>query len=96
MALGVVGYSVALIFVLYGAPDLAMTQFLIETLSLILFVFVFYYMPPFKRFSTQSGDAAARGHRHRGGCAVHVARAGGDVGAMASDHFHLLSRKTRI
>lgn len=51
MALGVVGYSVALIFVLYGAPDLAMTQFLIETLSLILFVFVFYYMPPFKRFS---------------------------------------------
>ena len=53
MALGVVGYSVALIFVLYGAPDLAMTQFLIETLSLILFVFVFYYMPPFKRFSTR-------------------------------------------
>ena len=52
MALGVVGYSVALIFVFYGAPDLAMTQFLIETLSLILFVFVFYYMPPFKRFST--------------------------------------------
>ncbi len=53
MALGVVGYSVALIFVLYGAPDLAMTQFLIETLSLILFVFVFYYMPPFKRFSSR-------------------------------------------
>ena len=54
MALGVVGYSVALIFVLFGAPDLAMTQFLIETLSLILFVFVFYYMPPFKRFSTRA------------------------------------------
>ena len=53
MALGVVGYSVALIFVLFGAPDLAMTQFLIETLSLILFVFVFYYMPPFQRFSTR-------------------------------------------
>ena len=53
MALGVVGYSVALIFVLFGAPDLAMKQFLIETLSLILFVFVFYYMPPFKRFSTR-------------------------------------------
>lgn len=53
MALGVVGYSVALIFVLFGAPDLAMTQFLIETLSLILFVFVFYYMPPFKSFSTK-------------------------------------------
>lgn len=57
MALGVVGYSVALLFVLFGAPDLAMTQFLIETLSLILFVFVFYYMPPFKRFSTRGAMA---------------------------------------
>lgn len=45
-ALGVVGYCVALIFVLYGAPDLAMTQFLIETLTVILFVLVFYHLPP--------------------------------------------------
>lgn len=52
VALGVVGYGVAVIFVLFGAPDLAMTQFLIETLSLILFVFVFYYMPHFKRVSS--------------------------------------------
>jgi multicomponent Na+:H+ antiporter subunit A len=36
---------VALIFVLYGAPDLAMTQFLIETLTVILFVLVFYHLP---------------------------------------------------
>jgi multicomponent Na+:H+ antiporter subunit A len=40
-ALGVVGYSVALMFVLFGAPDLAMTQFLIETLTVILFLLVF-------------------------------------------------------
>jgi multicomponent Na+:H+ antiporter subunit A len=44
-ALGVVGYSVALIFVLFGAPDLAMTQFLVETLTVILFVLVFYHLP---------------------------------------------------
>ncbi len=44
-ALGVVGYSVALVFVLFGAPDLAMTQFLIETLTVILFVLVFYHLP---------------------------------------------------
>jgi multicomponent Na+:H+ antiporter subunit A len=46
-ALGVVGYSVALIFLLYGAPDLAMTQFLIETLTVILFVLMFYHLPRF-------------------------------------------------
>jgi multicomponent Na+:H+ antiporter subunit A len=50
-ALGVVGYSVALIFVLYGAPDLAMTQFLIETLTVILFVLVFYHLPSEKDVS---------------------------------------------
>jgi multicomponent Na+:H+ antiporter subunit A len=46
-ALGVVGYSIALIFILFGAPDLAMTQFLIETLMVILFVLVFYFLPRF-------------------------------------------------
>jgi multicomponent Na+:H+ antiporter subunit A len=44
-ALGVVGYGVALIFVLFGAPDLAMTQFLVESLTVILFVLVFYHLP---------------------------------------------------
>jgi multicomponent Na+:H+ antiporter subunit A len=44
-ALGVVGYSVALVFVLFGAPDVAMTQFLVETLTVILFVLVFYHLP---------------------------------------------------
>ena len=45
VALGVVGYSMALLFVLYGAPDLAMTQFLVETLTVVLFVFAFYRLP---------------------------------------------------
>jgi multicomponent Na+:H+ antiporter subunit A len=44
--LGGVGYCVALLFVLYGAPDLAMTQFLVETMTVILFVLVFYHLPP--------------------------------------------------
>jgi multicomponent Na+:H+ antiporter subunit A len=48
-ALGVAGYGVALIYLLFGAPDLAMTQFLIETLTVILFVLVFYHMPPLVR-----------------------------------------------
>lgn len=43
-ALGMVGYGVAIAFVLFGAPDLAMTQFLIETLMIVLFVLVFFRM----------------------------------------------------
>ncbi len=43
--LGAVGYGVALVFVLYGAPDLALTQLLIETLTLLLFVLVLSALP---------------------------------------------------
>ncbi len=51
VALGVLGYAVSLIFMLYGAPDLTMTQLCIETLSVVLFVFVLYRLPQFIRLS---------------------------------------------
>jgi multicomponent Na+:H+ antiporter subunit A len=44
-ALGIVGYGVAIVYVRFGAPDLAMTQIAVETLTLILFVFTFYRLP---------------------------------------------------
>ncbi len=53
-SLGVVGLGVALVYVLYGAPDLAMTQFAIEALTVVLFVLVFHHLP---RISTISGRA---------------------------------------
>lgn len=56
VGLGFVGYSMALVFLLFGGPDLAMTQFAIETLSAILFVLVVYRLPRFARLS----DAGAR------------------------------------
>jgi multicomponent Na+:H+ antiporter subunit A len=46
-ALGVVGYGIALIYVLFSAPDLAIAQILVETLTVLLFVLVFYHMPGF-------------------------------------------------
>jgi multicomponent Na+:H+ antiporter subunit A len=49
--LSVVGYGVALSFLIYGAADLAMTQFMTETLTVVLFVLVFYYLPRFGRLS---------------------------------------------
>jgi multicomponent Na+:H+ antiporter subunit A len=54
-AMGVIGYGVALMYVNFGAPDLAMTQFAIETVTVILFVLVFYHLPPFRHYS---GSAA--------------------------------------
>jgi multicomponent Na+:H+ antiporter subunit A len=46
LLLGAVGYGVAVLFVLQGAPDLALTQFLIESLSVVVFVLVLRYLPP--------------------------------------------------
>ena len=51
---GVVGYAVALIFGINGAPDLAMTQFAIETLTVVLFVLVLYRLPDMAMLSTPS------------------------------------------
>jgi multicomponent Na+:H+ antiporter subunit A len=53
-AMGAVGFSVAMIYILYGAPDLAMTQFAIETLTVILFVLVLYRLPRFASYSRQT------------------------------------------
>jgi len=52
-SLGVVGYGVSLIYILYGAPDLAMTQFLNESLTVILFVLAFYHLPQFTHLSSR-------------------------------------------
>lgn len=46
-AMGVVGYAICIIFVFYSAPDLAMTQFTIDTLTVILFVLILYKLPKF-------------------------------------------------
>ena len=39
-ALGVVGYGIALVYLLFSAPDLALAQILVETLTVLLFVLV--------------------------------------------------------
>ncbi|OCP24499.1 MULTISPECIES: putative monovalent cation/H+ antiporter subunit A [unclassified Ensifer] len=40
VSLGIQGFAVAVIFLLYGAPDLAFTQFMIETLSVVVLALV--------------------------------------------------------
>jgi multicomponent Na+:H+ antiporter subunit A len=43
--LGAVGYTVSLFFVIFRAPDLALTQLVIETISVSLFLLAFYHLP---------------------------------------------------
>ncbi|TFV59206.1 Na+/H+ antiporter subunit A [Mycobacterium sp. PS03-16] len=45
LLIGVTGYGCGAIFVLHGAPDLALTQFLVETLVLVIFVLVLRTLP---------------------------------------------------
>ena len=40
ISLGIQGFAVALIFILFGAPDLAFTQFMVETLSVVILALV--------------------------------------------------------
>ena len=52
--LGATGAGMALLFLFFAAPDLAITQIMVETLTVILFVLVFYRMKPFVRRSARS------------------------------------------
>jgi multicomponent Na+:H+ antiporter subunit A len=45
LVVGVTGYGLAVLFALQGAPDLALTQFLVETLTLVVFVLVLRKLP---------------------------------------------------
>lgn len=42
---GVLGFSIAIFFVLFRAPDLALTQLVIETVTTVLFLLCFLFLP---------------------------------------------------
>ncbi|MEE2031024.1 Na+/H+ antiporter subunit A [Rhodococcus chondri] len=45
LVVGVTGYGLGVLFALQGAPDLALTQFLVETVTLVMFVLVMRKLP---------------------------------------------------
>jgi multicomponent Na+:H+ antiporter subunit A len=45
LALGAVGFGIAAVFVRWGAPDLALTQMVVETLTLMVFVLALRGLP---------------------------------------------------
>jgi multicomponent Na+:H+ antiporter subunit A len=63
LSAGVAGFGVAVLFLFYGAPDLAMTQFLIETLTAILIVLIIVNIPKMPAKYHQTGNHGARRFR---------------------------------
>ena len=53
LSLGVIGFGITIIYMMYGAPDLAFTQILVETLTVVMFMMVIHKLPKFKDFSTK-------------------------------------------
>lgn len=47
LLVGLSGYATAALFVLHGAPDLALTQVLVETITLVVMVLVLRRLPPY-------------------------------------------------
>ena len=54
VALGAVGYGVALLFMLYSAPDLAVTQFAVDTLTVVLFVIILCRLPRMTKLANRA------------------------------------------
>lgn len=49
IAVGALGLLIAFLFVLFRAPDLALTQLVVETITTALFLLCFYHLPKLKK-----------------------------------------------
>ncbi|MBO1199374.1 Na+/H+ antiporter subunit A [Staphylococcus simiae] len=49
--LSAVGYAVSVLFIFFKAPDLALTQFVVESISTALFLLCFYHLPNLNRYN---------------------------------------------
>jgi multicomponent Na+:H+ antiporter subunit A len=76
LLVGLIGYGVGGLFILDGAPDLALAQFLVETLSLVAFVYVLRRLPA--QFTDEPSSVRVQVPK-----AVVAVVAGGVVAAMA-------------
>ncbi|WP_017728441.1 Na+/H+ antiporter subunit A [Halalkalibacterium ligniniphilum] len=55
IVVGVIGFMVALLFVNFSAPDLALTQLMVETVSVVLFMLAFYHLPELRKEKSKLG-----------------------------------------
>lgn len=54
ITMGVTGYGIALIFMYYSAIDLAITQIIVETLIVVMFVLILQRLPLFAKLSSKT------------------------------------------
>lgn len=85
LLVGVTGYGCGTIFAFHGAPDLALTQFLVETLTLVVFVLVLRILP------AETGEADVK--RFRVPRAALALAVGATVTILAA--FAMAARTTR-
>ncbi|TSD99416.1 Na+/H+ antiporter subunit A [Skermania sp. ID1734] len=80
LLVGVTGYGCGVLFAVHGAPDLALTQFLVETLTLVIFVLVLRKLP------AEIEDARVAAFRlPRAALAIVVGAVVAVIGAFASN-----------
>jgi multicomponent Na+:H+ antiporter subunit A len=46
---GIVGFGISILFVIFRAPDLALTQLVVETVSMALFLLAYYHLPELRK-----------------------------------------------
>lgn len=49
IAVGGLGFLIVFVFAIFRAPDLALTQIVVETITTVLFLLCFYHLPKFKK-----------------------------------------------
>ncbi|WP_232662372.1 hydrogen gas-evolving membrane-bound hydrogenase subunit E [Pseudonocardia sp. TRM90224] len=96
LLVGVIGYGVGGLFIVDGAPDLALAQFLVETLSLVVFVFVLRRLPanfteesPRRRVIVPKAVVAALGGITVAGIGVLLSAARSGPAAASAQFFEL-------
>lgn len=52
ISMGVIGFGITIIFIVYSGVDLAITMIMVETLMVILAMAVLYHLPKYKKFSS--------------------------------------------
>lgn len=50
VSLSLIGYGIALFYAMFSAPDVSMTQFLVETITLVIFTIILHKMPKNAQF----------------------------------------------
>lgn len=85
LLVGITGYGTGTIFAIHGAPDLALTQFLVETLMLVIFVLVLRALP--------AESDAGQANRFRPARALIAVSVGATITALGV--FAMAARNTR-